>query len=78
GEGGEASIGDRTSLGERSDTIMIMRVNPETSQAAILSFPRDLYVDLAGTNRKGKINWAYKVDDPQNLIDTIQNNFYVP
>jgi LCP family protein required for cell wall assembly len=69
------AFGDRTNLGERSDTIMMWRVNPSTSQAAVLSFPRDLFVDIAGTSRKGRINEAYERDNPQKLIDTIYQNF---
>ncbi len=69
------AFGDRTSLGERSDTIMMWRVNPSTSQVAVLSFPRDLFVDIAGTSRKGRINEAYERDNPQKLIDTIYQNF---
>ena len=69
------AFGDRSNLGERSDTIMMWRVNPSTSQVAVLSFPRDLFVDIAGTSRKGRINEAYQRDDPQNLIDTIYQNF---
>ena len=70
-----AAFGDRSDLGERSDTIMMWRVNPSTSQVAVLSFPRDLFVDIAGTSRKGRINEAYKRDNPQQLIDTIYQNF---
>ncbi len=62
-------------LGERSDTIMMWRVNPSTSQVAVLSFPRDLFVDIAGSSRKGRINEAYQRDTPQKLIDTIYQNF---
>ena len=69
------AFGDRTSFGERSDTIMMWRVNPATSQVAVLSFPRDLFVDIAGTSRKGRINEAYERDTPQKLIDTIFQNF---
>ena len=69
------AFGDRTNLGERSDTIMMWRVNPSTSQVAVLSFPRDLFVDIAGTSRKGRINEAYERDNPQKLIDTIYQNF---
>ena len=65
----------RDSLGERSDTIMVIRVDPSTSRAAILSFPRDLWVKIAGTNGSNRINAAYSVNDPQKLIDTIHNNF---
>jgi LCP family protein required for cell wall assembly len=69
------AFGDRTNLGERSDTIMMWRVNPSTSQVAVLSFPRDLFVDIAGTSRRGRINEAYDRDNPQRLIDTIFQNF---
>ncbi len=69
------AFGDRSNLGERSDTVMMWRVNPSTSQVAVLSFPRDLFVDIAGTSRKGRINEAYQRDNPQKLIDTIYQNF---
>jgi LCP family protein required for cell wall assembly len=69
------AFGDRTDFGERSDTIMMWRVNPSTSQVAVLSFPRDLFVDIAGTSRRGRINEAYERDNPQQLIDTIYQNF---
>ncbi len=66
--------GDRDDLGERSDTIMIWRANPQTNQLAVLSLPRDLYVDIAG-GRRARINSAYRRDDPTRLIDTIHLNF---
>jgi len=69
------AFGDRSNIGERSDTLMMWRVNPSTSQVAVLSFPRDLFVDIAGTSRKGRINEAYQRDNPQKLIDTIYQNF---
>jgi LCP family protein required for cell wall assembly len=69
------AFGDRSDFGERSDTIMMWRVNPSTSQVAVLSFPRDLFVDIAGTSRRGRINEAYQRDNPQQLIDTIFQNF---
>jgi LCP family protein required for cell wall assembly len=69
------AFGDRSSLGERSDTIMMWRVNPSTSQVAVLSFPRDLFVEIAGTSRSGRINESYERDNPQRLIDTIYRNF---
>jgi LCP family protein required for cell wall assembly len=72
------AFGDRSTFGERSDTIMMWRVNPATSQVAVLSFPRDLFVDIAGTSRSGRINEAYERDNPQKLIDTIFQNFGIP
>ena len=72
------AFGDRSSLGERSDTIMMWRVNPATSQVAVLSFPRDLWVTIAGRSSQQRINAAYERDNPQKLIDTIYQNFFIP
>lgn len=51
GVGGEGHSG-----GTLTDTIMILSLKPETHEAALLSIPRDLYVEVQGTSIKGKIN----------------------
>jgi LCP family protein required for cell wall assembly len=73
------AFGDARSgrVGERSDTIMIMRVDPAAKRVAVLSFPRDLYVRIAGAGNRARINSAYRRDDPQRLINTIYENFGV-
>jgi len=73
------AFGDAESgrVGERSDTIMIMRVDPAAKRVAVLSFPRDLYVTISGSRNRARINSAYRRDDPQELIDTIYENFGV-
>jgi LCP family protein required for cell wall assembly len=71
------AFGDRTNFGERSDTIMVWRVDPSTNQVAVLSFPRDLYVTVNGGS-KARINSAYRRDDPSRLQDTIFLNFQIP
>ncbi len=63
--------------GERSDTIMMIRLDPVTKRSAILSFPRDLWVKIPG-HGSSRINSAYKPNDPQLLIDTIAGEFDVP
>ncbi len=69
------AFGDRSSAGQRSDTIMIMRVDPSTSQAAVLSFPRDLWVHIHGSDSDNRINTAYTRNNPAILIRTIYDNF---
>jgi LCP family protein required for cell wall assembly len=59
--------------GQRADTIMLARIDPEDTQVQILSFPRDLWLELA-TGRSDRINSAYG-QGRQVLIDTIQQNF---
>jgi polyisoprenyl-teichoic acid--peptidoglycan teichoic acid transferase len=64
--------------GLRSDTIMVLRVDPNASQAQLLSFPRDLWVDIDGGGR-AKINSAIELQNgPSRLINTIKENFGVP
>ncbi len=54
---------------------MMWRINPDTSQVAVLSFPRDLWVTIDGRQAKQRINVAYERDNPQKLINTIYQNF---
>lgn len=69
------AVGNRKNYGTRSDTIMVVRVNPIDNQVAILSFPRDLWVKIDGSNAKSRINAAYDPKNPNRLIRTIKNNF---
>ena len=64
----------RENIGNRSDTIMVMRVDPATRQAAVLSFPRDLWVKIPGKS-KNRINSAYVKDDYSVLAATLYENF---
>lgn len=66
--------GKNSSEGQRSDTIMILRVDPSKSTAKLLSLPRDLYVPIAGTDRKDKINAAFGLGQ-KTLIQTVQDQF---
>jgi LCP family protein required for cell wall assembly len=69
------AFGDR--FGDRSDAIIVLRVDPRSSQAAILSFPRDLWVRIDGRG-KGKINQAIGKGNVQRLVNTIFKEFGVP
>jgi polyisoprenyl-teichoic acid--peptidoglycan teichoic acid transferase len=61
----------------RSDTIMILRTDPASGRAALLSLPRDLWVRHAdGTN--ARINLAIQRGGPELLIRTILDNFAIP
>jgi LCP family protein required for cell wall assembly len=50
---------DKTVPGQRSDTIMLVRLDPRQQKAIVLSFPRDLWVTIPGQG-KGKITSAYE------------------
>jgi polyisoprenyl-teichoic acid--peptidoglycan teichoic acid transferase len=60
--------------GQRSDTILILHIDPKVKKASILSIPRDLYVPIAGTTRQAKINSAF-TNGPEQLIETIHDAF---
>lgn len=68
-------FGNRSGFGERSDSIMVIRVNPIDNQAAILSFPRDMWVKQAGSSRHGRINSNFDKKNPNRLIRTVKENF---
>lgn len=70
GEGAEGS-------GQRSDTIMVVRVDPTDQSVDVLSVPRDLWVPLPGTGGSQRINAAY-ADGPQGVVDAIEHNFDLP
>jgi LCP family protein required for cell wall assembly len=74
--GDDPLIEDRSDLGERSDTIMVWRANPKTNELAVLSFPRDLYVEFP-SGHKNRINAAFKRDDPSELQEVLNLNFGV-
>jgi LCP family protein required for cell wall assembly len=74
-EGQEGTFG--SVAGSRSDTIIVMRTSPDGKQAALLSFPRDLYVYLPVQKRQDRVNAAYG-KGVNSLIKTIQENFNVP
>jgi LCP family protein required for cell wall assembly len=65
----------RADLGQRSDTIMIIRIDPASHRAAVLSFPRDLWVKVAG--KKTRINSAYRKGDYTLLAQTLYDSFQV-
>jgi LCP family protein required for cell wall assembly len=62
--------------GNRTDTIMIVRIDPAAGRVNVLSLQRDLWLPIAGTKGVDRINAAYGVSDtPDRLIDTIKLNF---
>jgi LCP family protein required for cell wall assembly len=63
--------------GLRSDTIMILRLDPNSNHAQLLSLPRDLYVPIDGEQGKDRINAAIQ-GGPQRLINTIKSDFGIP
>ena len=73
--GSDERYGDKKlKVKPRSDTILLVRVDPDTKRIAVMSIPRDLKVKVpgAGTN---KINAAYEIGGPRKTVATIQRLF---
>jgi len=66
---------DPTVEGQRSDTLMVAHVEPSAQKTFVVSFPRDLMVDVPGTAGLSMINSAYSSGGPQLVIDTLKVNF---
>ncbi len=59
--------------GQRSDTMMVIHVEPGSQQTLAVSFPRDLWVDIPGVGNS-KINAAFN-DGPDKTIETLKANY---
>lgn len=62
----------------RSDTMMIMTVNPETKKTTLVSIPRDTYTEIIGRGTMDKINHAYAFGGTSMSVNTVQNLFDIP
>jgi LCP family protein required for cell wall assembly len=65
-----------TEGGQRSDTLMVIHVDPAEKTGFLVSFPRDLQVDIPGAG-PSKINAAFNTG-PQRVVDTLAQNFDIP
>ncbi len=59
----------------RSDTLMLVRADPSSDSISLLSFPRDMRVEIRCPGRTGyfdKINAAYATCGPQGSLQTVR------
>lgn len=67
----------RTEQG-RSDSVMVVTVNPEKNETKIVSIPRDTYTEIVGHGTTDKINHAYAFGGTTMAINTVQNLLDIP
>jgi len=60
--------------GQRSDTMMVLHVEPGAQRTLAVSFPRDLWVEIPGVGGS-KINAAFNEGGPDRVIETLKQNF---
>jgi LCP family protein required for cell wall assembly len=74
--GHDRRLGDEgDTAGDRSDTVMLLRADPFTDAISMLSFPRDLVVDLHcpdGRQWRGRINEAYAECLSEGTLETVR------
>ncbi len=63
--------------GQRSDVMMVAHVDPDSGESMLVSFPRDLWVDIPG-HGESKLNAAFALGGPELAIKTIEQNFDLP
>src|SRR6478735_1452884 len=61
----------------RSDTMMLVRLDPNKAATAVMSVPRDLKVQIPG-HGTDKINAAYALGGPALAVKTIKNLLHIP
>lgn len=62
----------------RSDTMIVVTVNPKTKTTKMLSIPRDTYVPIAGRPKHDKINHSYAFGGVQMSHETVQDFLDIP
>lgn len=62
----------------RSDSIMVMTLNPTRNESRLISIPRDTKVDIVGHGTNDKINHAYAFGGPEMTIKTVEKFLNIP
>ena len=59
-----------------TQSMILVRVDPNTRQATMLSIPRDLWVQIPDKGW-GKISWGYQYDGVRGAVAVVESNFKV-
>jgi polyisoprenyl-teichoic acid--peptidoglycan teichoic acid transferase len=62
----------------RSDSIIVLTVNPNTNSVKMLSIPRDTRTEIVGKGTQDKINHAYAFGGVEMSIATVENFLDIP
>ena len=76
--GSDRRWGDKKAgIPARSDTILVVRLDPDKEATAVMSIPRDLKVEIPG-HGTNKINTAYALGGPKLTVKTVKQLLGVP
>lgn len=62
----------------RSDSIIVLTVNPEANSVKMLSIPRDTRTEIVGKGKVDKINHAYAYGGVEMSLATVENYLDIP
>ena len=62
----------------RSDTMLLVTVNPKQKKTTMISIPRDSYTEIIGYGTFDKINHAYAFGKEKFSINSVQNMLNIP
>jgi LCP family protein required for cell wall assembly len=73
--GSDQRFGDKKlGIKPRSDTIILVRLDPDKEATAVMSIPRDLKVDIPGYGND-RVNSAYELGGPRLTVKTVKKLF---
>ena len=62
----------------RSDSLIVLTVNPNNNSVKMLSIPRDTRTEIVGKGKEDKINHAYAFGGVPMAMDTVENFLDIP
>lgn len=62
----------------RSDTMIVLTVNPKLKSVKMLSIPRDTRTEIVGHGTQDKINHAFAFGGAEMAMDTVENFLDIP
>ncbi|MBI0577741.1 LytR family transcriptional regulator [Neobacillus cucumis] len=62
----------------RSDTLIVLTVNPNNNSVKMLSIPRDTRTEIVGHGTVDKINHAYAFGNEEMAMNTVENFLDIP
>ncbi|MHD0396987.1 LCP family glycopolymer transferase [Staphylococcus simulans] len=64
--------------GQRSDSIMVLSINPDKKTTEMISIPRDTQAEIVGQDSVEKINHAYAYGGPNMAVKSLEKLLNVP
>ncbi|MEH6949013.1 LytR family transcriptional regulator [Bacillus sp. JJ634] len=71
-------VDERDGDSGRSDSMIVLTVNPELKSVKMLSIPRDTRTEIVGHNTTDKINHAYAFGGTNMSMDTVEHFLDIP